>query len=352
MYKNILVHALVNIGDVVLTTGAVALLKKAYPAARITMMVRPFARQLVENNPVIDEVLIYDYKSKGKSLAGMIAMIKEIRKEKFDVSISLDRKMRPALLTWLAGIPVRVGPSKVFDDKPSRVTWLFNKVIKIDYNLHNNLQAEAYQNIIRGFTGQGGSAKPVLARITPENERKAAELLSQLPPGEHRIALCIQGTFPLKTWPKERFVEVVKELAGKYSCSFCIVGAPSDREYADELIREAQLPIANLCGKTGLIDLAALLKNVDLFLTVDTGAAHIAATVDVPMVVVYGCTSPARWHPRSDKAIVLYSVEPCRPCQKSAVECPTPVCLANVTVEKVMAACASQLVKGVTRNEI
>jgi heptosyltransferase-2 len=346
MYKNILVHALVNIGDVVLTTGAIALLKKTYPYVRITMMVRPFARQLVENNPVIDEVLIYNYKSKGKSLAGTIAMIKEIRQRKFDASISFDRKLRPALLTWLAGIPVRVGPSKVFDNKPSRVTWLFNRVIHIEYDLHNNLQAEAYQNIIRGFTGQGGSAKPVLARLKPENEKKAAELLSQLPQGERRVALCIKGTFPLKTWPKERFIEVVHKLAGEFACTFCVVGAPGDREYADELIREVQLPVANFCGKTDLMDLVALLKNFDLFLTVDTGAAHIAATVDVPMVVVYGCTSPVRWHPLSDKATALCSAEPCRPCQKSAEECPTPNCLANVTVPEVLAACVSHLTKG------
>lgn len=346
MYKNILVHALVNIGDVVLTTGAIALLKKHFPETRITMMVRPFARRLVENNPVIDEVLIYDYKSKEKSLAGTITMIQEIRKRKFDASISFDRKLRPALLTWLAGIPVRVGPSKVFDNKPSSATWLFNKVIKIDYNLHNNLQADTYQNIIRGFTGQGGSTKPVLARITPENEQRAAELLNQLPQARYRIALCIQGTFPLKTWPKERFVEVVLQLAEKYDCSFCVVGAPSDREYAEELVRAVQLPVANFCGKTDLIDLAALLKNIDLFLTVDTGTAHIAATIDVPMVVVYGCTSPARWHPCSDKATALYSVEPCRPCKASAKDCPTPKCLDHVTAEEVLQGCISQLASG------
>ena len=61
-YKNILVNSLVNLGDVVLTTSAIALLKQVYPQARITMLVRPVVREAVENNPVIDEVLIFDYK--------------------------------------------------------------------------------------------------------------------------------------------------------------------------------------------------------------------------------------------------------------------------------------------------
>ncbi len=343
MYKNILVHALVNIGDVVLTTSAIALLKKAYPESRITMMVRPFARQLIENNPVIDDVMVFDYKSKEKSLTTTVRMIKEIRRRKFDASISFDRKMRPALLTWLAGIPVRVGPSKVFDDKPSWVTHLYTDVIKITCNLDNSLQAETYQNIVREFTKQAGSAKPVIARIMPENEKRAAELLALLPENKYRIALCIKGTFPLKTWPIERYVEVVHELARKYDCSFCIVGSRSDRDYADELIQSAQTPVVNFCGNTDLIDLAALLKYVDLFLTVDTGAAHIAATVGVPMVVVYGCTSPTRWHPLSDKTITLYSDVPCRPCKLLAAECPAPRCLENVTVAEVLRACICHL---------
>lgn len=343
MYKNILVHALVNIGDVVLTTGATALLKRAYPEARITMLVRPFAKQLVENNPVIDDVLFFDYKSKEKSLAATVAMIKEIRRRNFDASISFDRKMRPALLTLLAGIPVRVGPSKVFDNKSSWVTCLFTDVIKIAYDLDNTLQAETYQNIIRSFTRKSDTAKPVLARIMPGNERKAAELLALLPASKYRIALCIKGTFPLKTWPLERFVDVVNRLAANYDCSFCVVGTPSDHEYAQELTQATQQPIVNLCGKTNLIDLAALIKNVDLFLTVDTGAAHIAATVDVPIVIVYGCTSPKRWHPLSDKAVTLYSEEPCRPCKASPEDCPTPECLHNVTTEEVLQACIRQL---------
>ena len=64
---NILIHSLVNLGDVVLSTGAAALIKKNMPNAKITMMVRPIAREIVENNPVIDNVIIFDYKVKGKS---------------------------------------------------------------------------------------------------------------------------------------------------------------------------------------------------------------------------------------------------------------------------------------------
>ena len=90
MYSNILVNALVNLGDVVLTTSAVSLLKQAYPNAKITMLVKPVVRQAVENNPVIDEVIVFDYKAKQNSFHKMMEMVDLIKSHHFDLSISFD----------------------------------------------------------------------------------------------------------------------------------------------------------------------------------------------------------------------------------------------------------------------
>ena len=346
-YHNILVNALVNLGDVVLTTSAIALLKKAYPDARITMLVKPVVRQAVENHPVIDDVIIFDYKAKQNSFGKMWAMVQELKHRQFDLSISFDRKLRPALLAWLAGIPVRVGPDKVFDDKPSRVTWLYTKTVHIAHNLETTLQAETYQEIIRQFTGLTDHAQPVFARITPEAEAEAETLLAKLPQAQKRIALCVKGTFPLKTWPKAYFVEVVDALAEKCDASFFIVGAPNDRAYADEVIAAMHHPVANFCGDTSLVSLAALFKKADLLITVDTGATHIAATTGIPMITMYGCTSPKRWHPMNPNAIVFTSNEPCCPCPCRADECPSnpkPDCLWHVMPESVAEA-AEQLLE-------
>ena len=345
-YKNILVNALVNLGDVVLTTSAVALLRKAYPEARITMLVKPVVRQAVENNPLIDEVMVFKYKAKDNSFGKMVEMVKEIKRHHFDLSISFDRKLRPALLCWMAGIPTRVGPDKVFDDKFSKVTWLYTDVIKIEHDLIHTLQAETYQTIVRKFTGLTEHAHPVFARITPKAEAKAAELLSALPDENKKIALCVKGTFELKTWPKEYFAQVVSDLAKQYKASFFIVGAPNDREYADEVIAAMDEEVLNFCGETSLVDLAALVGRADLLITVDTGATHIAATTGVPMITVYGCTLPDRWHPQNDKAVVFSSREKCCPCSVRADECPSnpkPNCLWNITPDVVFGAAVKLL---------
>lgn len=338
-YHNILVNALVNLGDVVLTTSAIALLKKAYPEAKITMLVKPAVKEAVENNPVIDDVIVFKYKAKDNSIGQMLSMVKELKRRKFDLSISFDRKLRPALLVFLAGIPVRVGPDKVFDDNLSKVTLLYTDVMHIKHDLETTLQAETYQEIVRLFTGLKEHAVPVFARITKKAEQNADKLLARLPAGKKRIALCVKGTFELKTWPKEYFVQTVTELAKKLDAAFFIVGAPNDKEYAEEVIADMPCKVENFCGETSLVDLAAVFKKTDLLITVDTGATHIAATTGIKMITIYGCTSPKRWHPINDKAIVLTSEEYCCPCKYRVDECPSVPqykCLCRILPQEVL----------------
>ncbi len=342
-YRNILVNALVNLGDVVLTTSAIALLRRAYPEARITMLVRPVVREAVEDNPLIDEVILFDYKHGKGTFSAMRDMVRELRSRHFDLSLSFDRKLRPALLAFLARIPERVGPSRVFSPKPSRVTWLYTKTIPITHDLDKTLQAETYQAIVRGLTGLEDHAVPVFPASLPENERKAEELLAKLPKADKIIGLCVKGTFPLKTWPKEYFAETVQSLAKAHDAVFYIIGAPGDRPYADEVMEAMgkDVRVENFCGETRLRDLPALLKRSDLFLTVDTGATHIAATTGIPMVVLYGCTPVARWKPINEHAIALSSKEPCCPCTYRAEECPSnpkPNCLYHITPREALEA--------------
>ena len=347
MFKNILVNALVNLGDVVLTTSALALIKKNFPEVKITMLVKPVVKDAVIDNPVVDDVIVLDYKAKENSFGKMRELVKEIRRRKFDLAISFDRKLRPALITFFARIPRRVVPSKVFDDNKSRVTLLYTDVVEISHDLNKTLQAETYQEIVRKFFNITGHAEPVFPK---KISLVADKLLARLPDAKFKIALCVKGTFPLKTWSKEYFAEVVRELRKDYDAAFFIVGAPNDRAYADEVIAEiektspqspAPSPYYNFCGETSLTDLAELFRRADLFITVDTGATHIAATTGIKMVTMYGCTSPDRWHPINKNAIALTSREHCCPCTYRAEQCPTypkPACLQNVTPEQVLKA--------------
>ena len=228
-YRNILVYALVNLGDVVLTTAATALLRRAYPDAKVTMMVKPVVRDAVMGSPVVDDVITFAYRPKENSVGAMLRMVKELKKRRFDLAVSYDRKLRPALLAFLAGIPERIGPSRVFDDRASRVTWLYTRTIPVTHDLDRTLQAETYMTIARGVTGQQGTARPTIAPPQREDEEAAERLLARLPKADKIVALCVKGTFPLKTWPKKYFVESERANPATHDAAFNVDAPPLDR---------------------------------------------------------------------------------------------------------------------------
>lgn len=344
-YKNILVNMLVNLGDVVLTTSALDLIKKNFPDVKITALVKAIVKDAVINNPVIDDVIIFDYKPKVSTFKQTRQMLSEIRRRQFDLSISFDRKLRPALLTFMAGIPVRVGPSKVFDNNTSRVTILYTDKINITHDLNQTHQSETYQEIVRQFFKIEGHGTPQFPKTFSP---KAKELLAYFPREKFKIALCVKGTFELKTWSKEYFVETVNALAERYDAEFFVVGAPSDKAYADEVISGMKAEVYNFCGETSLTDLAEIFRRTDLFITVDTGSAHIAATTGVKMITIFGCTPVSRWRPINPNAISLTSNEPCCPCKIPPEKCPSypaPNCLHNIKPDAVIDA-AIELLEG------
>ena len=174
-----------------------------------------------------------------------------------------------------------------------------------------------------------------------KNSPTAEKLLSQIPDNKLKIALCVKGTFPLKTYPKEYFAEVVNSLRQKYNAAFFIIGAPNDKSYADEVIAEIGGGVLNFCGETSILDLAEIFRRSNLFITVDMGATHIAATTGIKTIVIFGCVTPKRYAPVNKNSVTFTSNEPCCPCSVREKDCPSypkPNCLYNVKPSEVIAA--------------
>ena len=341
MFKNILVQALCNTGDVVLSTGAIGLLRKAYPEAKITVMVRPVSREVVEDNPYIDAVIIADYKSKKTSVKGILEFAQELKNRKFDLCISIDGKDRSAILAWVAGIPVRIGADNVFKHLNYWRRKMYTAVYSPDCDLDRSHQAEMMQSIVQQITGLNDTAPLSMATVREPHREKVRHLINQLPAHENRIALCVKGTFPLKDWPREKFVQLIDRLNVRYpNSAFYIIGAPGDHDYAEKIVIASQVPVANFCGQTSLVDLRALFMQTHLFISVCTGAVHIASTTEVPIVTIYGCTTPDRWHPLNNNYRTVHAGLTCSPCSIPADACPEHHCMNNISVADVEQAVA------------
>lgn len=347
-YKNILVICLRKIGDAVIATSVAYLLKKAYPDAKITMLVKPLTKEIVTNNPVIDEVMLYNY-THNPVFSEIRQIAAEIRKKNFDLSIVTDNKPRSALLAWMAGVPKRVGFEKI-EFRNVYLKLFYTDIIKIDYDAIHTLQAKNHEIFINRFTGKKDKAIMIMPEGTTENNEKADALLLQVRKEQGKdasclkIALCIRSGAVKKDWPLERFAATIETLAEKYdNAVFFVIGSSDDIETAEKLKKMIRIPLSILCGKSTLVELSCILKRSDFFLSVDTGSAHIAATTGIPMVAVYGATSPEKWGPYSPNAITLAPDYPCHPCDGTKINCSDPRCLLTISVDKVVAACEKVL---------
>lgn len=351
MYRNILLSCTLAIGDVVMATAAAALLKKIYPGVKISFMVKALAEEIVVNNPVIDEVIAPKYAQKKLSPKLMGNVVRDLQEKNFDLFVSLDGKLRPALLAWLAGIPARVGPTCLFGSNTRMPLLLTHNITVGDFKTTHYI--EVLHQMLGKFCGTTEKADPVLPLVA-EGDRTAVDgFLSRLGAHRYLIGLCVK-TNPLKTWPKERFAALIDRLAVKYDAAFYVIGQHHDRRYVDELGALTNAAVANFCGETTIPQLMEMLQRTDLFISLDTAPMHIASVLNTPMLAIFGSTAVASVAPLSAKAVILAPTGlACIPCIPNRVQvfpgiskriapsnCADQLCMQQITVD--MAATAAE----------
>jgi len=287
--RSILVSLMVNIGDVIMMTSALDLIRRRYPEARIGVMVRPEAAPLLRNNPVADEIVIYAYRS-GSLLYGLAPVLKEIRKGDYEYFFSLDLRLRGVLAARLARIKKVIGPNHVpTNHNPNRpVFWanfLLSQTIELSDEECAGSLVELQQSPIRRAFDIHEKGRITL----PPVPARLADWSESLFPGSGGpvIGLCPRTKDLAKTWPKEACAAMVKRLAGELGARLYLIGGPEDRVYADEVLDMAGKPdgVLNLAGRTSLLELAALAARSDLAVVPDNGAAHLMANSGLKKII-------------------------------------------------------------------
>ena len=315
--KRILVVRTDRIGEVLLTTPILTALKEALPEAKVSMMVKPEVKELVEDNPCVSEIIEYgegkigedkggEGKIRGnKGTVGKVRgkkgwirkafRLKNILKERnFDAVIIVNPKKEFHLAAFLAGIPVRVG----FDRKWG---FLLTHKVKDLKCLAQKHEIEYNLDLVRALGIEPHSIKPVLY-IKEECPISA-------PGGEPLIAIHPCTSNPKKQWPRHSFAKLADMLARGGNSIVWVSGpdeAAQSRRGAVSLMKGRSI---DLSGKTSLKGLAALLKKCRFLVSGDSGPVHIAAAVGTPVVAIFGTSdpgsNPTRWGPYGAGHIVI-----------------------------------------------
>ena len=312
-FKNILIVRTDRIGDVVLTTPVISALRENYPHARLSIMVTPQTKEIVEGNPYLDSVIILDRKKTHKNFGRLLKFILDLREKKFDLAIILHTKKMTNLICFLAGIPQRVGY------RNEKFGFLLTEGIKDTRNQGTKHEAEYSLDVLRHLGITAGQPKVYLP-VQPEAERWAEQFLqeSNLTAADRLIAVHPDASCISKRWPPKNFVELINKIQKQHTVKILMIGTETSRSIISEIISSVQQPVIDLSGKTTVSQLISLLKRCDLLISNDSGPVHLASGVGIPVITIFGRNqaglSPIRWRPLSEKSMVFHKDVGCQIC--------------------------------------
>ncbi|MGE4357359.1 MAG: lipopolysaccharide heptosyltransferase II [Candidatus Omnitrophota bacterium] len=306
--KKILIINVNWLGDVLFSTPFIRAVRNKYPDAYISCMIVPRCREILEGNPYLDELIIYDEEGKHSTLLGKLQFISLLRSKKFDEVYLLHRSLTRTLLTALAKIPKRCG----YITK-KRKMFLTHRVEVPKAELH---RVEYFLNLAHALdipTDKSGYD----FLIPPEAETYIDKLLEECGIGKDTsfIVLNPGANWLLKRWPPKYFGILGDMLTKKIGVKIVISGADKDREIAQEIAEYMKIKPIILAGKTNLKQLGSLFKRAGLVITNDTGPMHIALAVGTKVLALFG--------PTASKITGPYGPGVYRVIQKD-VGCPVP----------------------------
>lgn len=298
--KRALVVKLRHIGDALLGTAVATALKTVSPECHVTYLVPAGTEELVKLCPDVDTVLTLTRSVRGACglghyLAGQAALLRRLRRERFDLALDLGGGDRAAFLAWVSGARLRVGVLPFYRTRHVR-RWAFHRVVISDVKAH---AVQQDLDVLRA-AGFVVHTAPVRVKISEMAAQQASEHLRAVGIRAGTPLVVVQPTtrWQFKAWPEERFAACVRRLRAE-RVEIALTCGPGDEERGRvrriiDLVGET---VPNFPGTLSLTELAGLLSAARVFLGVDSAPSHLAAALGIPCVVVFGPTGAYNWGP-------------------------------------------------------
>ncbi|MFK8037592.1 MAG: glycosyltransferase family 9 protein [Crocinitomicaceae bacterium] len=299
--KKLLIIQTAFIGDVILATALIEKMAVHFPSAKINFLVRKGNEQLLENNPHINEVLIWD---KGKSkFKNLRALLKQIKTSKYDAVISAHRFASSGYLTAYSGAKHRIG----FKSNPFSFKFTYRPVHDLKNGLH---EVDRNQILISQLT-DAVSVRPKL--YCSESDFANVKNYQS---GDY-VCMAPSSVWKTKELPKQQWLKLIQGFKSK-NLTIYLIGGPIDALQNDYILASAfQDNVVNLAGELSLLESAALMTGAKMNYVNDSGPLHIASAVNAPVTAFFCSTIPSfGFGPLSDNSnIVEVSIKlACRPC--------------------------------------
>lgn len=290
--KRIAVVRALYVGDFICAQPALRALKTRFPSAEVTLVALPWIEPFLRRYTCVDRFLPFPgcrgirevpYRPEATE-----AFLQKARTLQFDLAIQM-HGAGPEANDLVAGMGARISLGYTPPGVASPLTRA------IPYPGDHVHEARKWLSLV-AHVGAPGKPEPELP-VLPEEEREAEALLASLDPRRPIVALHAGAREPARRWPPERFAALASQAWDMRSAQIVLTGSAGDAETVALVRRACRAPVLDLCGRTSLGTLAALLSRVDLLVTNDSGPSHVAWARGVRSVVLFGPSNPARWAP-------------------------------------------------------
>jgi ADP-heptose:LPS heptosyltransferase len=325
-----------SLGDVVHALPILAALRGRWPSSHLAWVVnRPF-QEILRGHPDLDELIVHDRVGGGIDPLGIgsaACLFWRLKRGQFDLTIDLQGLLRSALMAAATQAKVRVGMA----DAREGARWFYT-----DWVDAPRLEVHAVERVRRvtRVLGADISEPRFHLPIGEPHHRWARETLAGVP--SPRVVLNLGARWPTKRWPPEHYAEIGRRATAEYGAGLIAVGSAVDRPLVAELVRRSEPgSVLDLCGRTSLLQLAAVAVESDLMLSNDTGPLHLAAAAGARVIGIYTCTSPLLTGPFGPR---VATVQSCVWCASSFLKrCRRLECMSELTPARVWPVVQAQI---------
>ncbi|WP_026971213.1 lipopolysaccharide heptosyltransferase II [Aliagarivorans marinus] len=320
------------VGDMVMSQSLYMALKQHYPDAQLDVLAPDWCRPLLERMPEVDNALRMPLGHGDLKLGVRRKLGLELAKQGYDWAITQPNSMKSALVPFFAKIPRRTGW------KGESRYWVLND--RRDNKLDFPLMVERYVSLAFPAEEMTNATKlpsyphPKLSADIDNQQQQLRQL--NLKQDRPILAMCPGAEFgPAKRWPEQHYAEVARVWIEQYNGQVWIFGSNKDAAVADaikaHLDDAQQAHCRSLAGRTQLADAIDLMACANLAISNDSGLMHIAAALGLPLIAVYGSSSPEYTPPLSEVTATLHTDIGCRPCFKKTCRFGHNKCLTELS---------------------
>ncbi|MBK7980204.1 MAG: lipopolysaccharide heptosyltransferase II [Ignavibacteriae bacterium] len=304
--KRILLIQTAFIGDVILITPLIKAAKELFPNALLDIIAIPQTANILENNPNINSIIIFN--KKESKLKSFLRILKKIYSNKYDIAILPHSSLTSVLLVYLGFVKIRIG----FDRWIAR--WFLTKRIP---HLQNVYKIEKNLFLLSPFSDEKFS---IQTELFPSNEmkQKAENILLDFKKSNNisqevkLVAIAPGSNWFTKRWLKEHYKTLAEELT-KLGFGIIFIGSKDEIDLCEEV--SPVINSINLAGKLSLLESAAVVEKCDVLICNDSGAMHIANAVKTDVIVFFGPTvKKIGYFPFRENDKVMEIDLDCRPC--------------------------------------